>query len=155
MNMQAEITILKEEQINVKIKEVTLLSLEEYEKYKDLIPEIDYWYWLRSPRNSTNGIAYVAPNGSTGYDYCCHTSGTVRPALRIEVDNPNSEELVVWEKIMIKNDMYSILDVKGSEVLLLSDGILGYRRFDPKSNIWEKSELKEWLDNWAEEEFER
>lgn len=34
---------------NINLKEITLLSIEEYENNKDLIPFLSDWWWLRSP----------------------------------------------------------------------------------------------------------
>ena len=38
--------------------------------------------------------------------------------------------------------------------LALCNTGIGQRRFDPESNDWETSELKEWLEGWLKERME-
>jgi hypothetical protein len=46
------------------------------------------------------------------------------------------------------NYKWRVLDVQGNKVLLITEDVVIRRRFDPKSNDWEKSEIKkQYLDN--------
>lgn len=62
---------------------VSLLTVDEYRKYRKLIPNTGDWFWLISPWSTPcndfkNSVAVVAPSGSIGdYGYC-YGSG-VRP----------------------------------------------------------------------------
>lgn len=63
---------------------VSLLTIDEYRKYRSLIPNTDdYWWWLISPWStacndwSTSG-AVVSSSGYVSYDYCRCNCG-VRP----------------------------------------------------------------------------
>lgn len=63
---------------------VSLLTVDEYRKYRSLIPNTDdYWWWLISPWSTPcNGyerqVAVVAPSGYVDYYYCYSGYG-VRP----------------------------------------------------------------------------
>lgn len=70
--------------------DVGLLTLEQYGKYKDIIPLVDDWWWLatpwstrwlRSPNTYSSALAWlVYTNGDCGDSYCSNSYG-VRPAL--------------------------------------------------------------------------
>ena len=62
---------------------VSLLTVDEYRKYRKLIPNTDDWFWLISPWSTPcNGfkksVTVVAPSGYFN-DYCCNFGGGVRP----------------------------------------------------------------------------
>lgn len=63
---------------------VSLLTVDEYRKYRNLVPNTeDYWWWLISPWSTVcngweYGTAVVAPSGIIYYDICCSFGG-VRP----------------------------------------------------------------------------
>lgn len=63
---------------------VSLLTVDEYRKYRSLIPNTDdYWWWLISPWSTPcNGyerqVTVVAPSGYICYDDCNYCGG-VRP----------------------------------------------------------------------------
>lgn len=48
---------------------VSLLSRDQWEKYKHLLPKYDSWFWLRSPYySSSNYFCYVYSGGDASYD---------------------------------------------------------------------------------------
>ena len=52
---------------------IFLLSKEEYEQYKDQIPQINCWWWLRSPGYFSCNVAGVNSDGSiSNYGDCVH-----------------------------------------------------------------------------------
>lgn len=63
---------------------VSLLTVDEYRKYRALIPNTgDYWWWLITPdstacNDDTNWVRVVSPGGSISDD-CCGISLGVRP----------------------------------------------------------------------------
>lgn len=66
------------------VDKVSLLTVDEYRKYRGLIPNTDdYWWWLVSPWNTPcNGygrqVTVVTPSGSIRNHYCSNVDG-VRP----------------------------------------------------------------------------
>lgn len=81
---------------------IGLLTLEQYGKYKDIIPLAGCWWWLATPWETRwpcppyMGVSatawFVYTNGSTGCSGCTNTGG-VRPVL-----NFTSCILVVWNE---------------------------------------------------------
>ena len=80
---------------------VALLTLEQYGKYKEIIPKADDWWWLATPvwtrwlrspnADSTNYVWHVYSNGNYNYWYASYSLG-VRPVLTF-----NSCLLVSWQ----------------------------------------------------------
>lgn len=62
---------------------VSLMSFDEYRKYRSLIPNAGYYWWLITPdstpcNDDSSWIRVVSPSGRLGYDGCGRLSG-VRP----------------------------------------------------------------------------
>lgn len=62
---------------------ISLLTVDEYRKYRKLLPNTNDWWWLITPWSTpANGyistLAVVSPSGSI-YDYSCYNSVGVRP----------------------------------------------------------------------------
>lgn len=62
---------------------VSLLTLDEYRKYRSLIPNEEYYWWLLTPWSTgcngySLGVAVVLPSGRINSYYCYYGSG-VRP----------------------------------------------------------------------------
>lgn len=62
---------------------VSLLTVDEYRKYRELIPNAGYWWWLCSPfstkcNKDTTGEAVVSPDGGIRR-YCYGDGNGVRP----------------------------------------------------------------------------
>ena len=117
---------------------VTLLSKEEYKEYKNYIPFIKDWWWLRSP----GPYYYWAAVAYDTKHVVCSGIGVrdnngVRPALKIENHNlePGDQfEFGAQEWTVISNN------------LAICNDIIGKCRFDKVSNNYEKSEIKRYLE---------
>ena len=124
--------------------EITLLTVEEYRKYKSTVPNIEDWWWLRSPGNADDRAAYVCPKGAvlSRGDGIRSDDDAVRPALK-------SDEIIldVGEQFIALGNRWTVIG-KG---IAISNGIVATHRYDSDSNVWETSELKEWLEAWAKE----
>lgn len=135
-----------------KIEEITLLSIEEYYRYRSLIPYLNKYWWLRSPGYDSLHAAYVCSSGAVDdygfYVYC--TDIGVRPALRISVSD--SSEFLRGCSIELFDKTWTVLDITGDQIYVLADNIIGGHIFDTKSNVWETSELKAWLQEWVKEQ---
>lgn len=63
---------------------VSLLTVDEYRKYRKYIPNANKWWWLISPWSTpcndySSTVAVVSPSGCINYFYCCNGSCGVRP----------------------------------------------------------------------------
>lgn len=125
--------------------ELFLLSVEEYEKYKDVIPVIGSWWWLRSPGLDSSCAAYVYYDGSvdTRGDLVFSSSG-IRPAFRVQ----KSEILNL--QIGDRKSCYDFPFVKIDDDLLIAEVPIAFDKFDDDSNDYEKSYVKRFLEKWKE-----
>ena len=125
--------------------ELFLLSIEEYKKYKGVIPVIGSWWWLRSPGRFSNSAAYVDDDGSVS-TYGLNVSLTfgIRPAFRVQ----KSEILNL--QIGDRKIYYDFPFVKIDEDLLIAEVPIAFDKFDDKSNDYEKSYVKGFLEEWKE-----
>ena len=62
---------------------VSLISLDEYRKYRELLPRTGEWWWTLTPDSTaSNGVTYwttvVSPSGNFLNNYCDYSRG-VRP----------------------------------------------------------------------------
>ena len=108
---------------------VGLLTLEQYGKYKEIIPlnEDDWWWlatpwttrWLRSPNTSSATYAcYVRTSGASNYNYCSFSYG-IRPALvlsssllvSVEPDENETAELDAYSTKALANELARRLNV--------------------------------------------
>lgn len=65
------------------VDRVSLLTLDEYRKYRNLIPNADCWWWMLTPwstpcNDDDTWVAVVSSSGSIDYGYCNCNCG-VRP----------------------------------------------------------------------------
>lgn len=119
--------------------EITLLTEEEYWRCEELIPAIyDYW-WLQSPGNGQDDAAGVN-YGGYGVSYGVNLG--VRPALKSEAIN-----LPVGERFIALGNRWVVI----ADHVAVSEDVVTHRRYDKKSNDWETSELKAWLEDWAKD----
>lgn len=148
--MKIKKQITTEISMEIKFSEITLLSIEEYESNKDLIPAFDYWWWLRSPGSFQNGAADVTVRGALDSSNVSYTCGVVRPALRIW--NLESSNLESGDKLIIAGKTWTVL--RGG--LVLCDESIGYSAFcedvsASDANVYEKSDVKKFVEGWAKE----
>ena len=126
--------------------EITLLSSEEYQRYKKYIPPIDsnVW-WLRDACPGYDSAACCASNTSPYIVGGIHNETIgVRPVLQINIEN--NKALQPGDKIRIGSKNFTIIWWDGDGLFALCDECIATRRFDTDSNKWETSELKEWLE---------
>ena len=133
------------------IKEVTLLSVEEAKALSQDQLNLGSWWWLRSP-GFYEYAAYVDFAGEVSdYGHSVVNSDIgVRPALRIS--NLKSSNLNLGDKISVGGETWTII----SKDLALCDCIVGktcFREkvgvFCPDVKVYEQSDIKKWLENWA------
>ena len=62
---------------------ISFLTVDEYRKYRKLLPNMDKWWWLLTPWSTpvndfSTTITVVSPSGYVGFNYCDGVGG-VRP----------------------------------------------------------------------------
>lgn len=125
------------------VYEITLLTVEEYERYKPKIQTIYDFWWLRSHGYYQNYAALVKTDGHIhGYGDCIEDPHAVRPALRSEII-----DLPIVERFIALGNRWTVIDTG----LAISNESVAHRRFDCESNDWETSELRAWLEDWAKD----
>lgn len=140
----------------------TLLSLSEYNQYKDIIPRMHAYtdchvWWLRPSvgdsldSDSTNSV-YACPREE---DYLIKTGikteNYIRPLFCIST--PDASLYEAGDKVYIAGLKYDCTVLKSDKhdtVYALYDASIGCRCFDQESNDWERSEIKVYLDNFLE-----
>lgn len=126
--------------------ELFLLSIEEYEKYKGVIPIVGSWWWLRSPGDDSDYAAIVFNDGSVNSygNYVFNTYG-IRPALRV------SESEISNLQIGDRKIYYDFPFIKIDEDLLIAEVPIAFDKFDDYSNDYEKSYVKRFLEEWKDD----
>ena len=142
--MKTKVEKLVREPCEIEITGATLLTVDEAEQ---LLTKKDRacgsWWWLRSPGDYQD---YAVDVDEDGFVYACggivNGYGVgVRPALRI--DNLESTNLKIGDEFYIGEQQFKII----SYYLALCNSIVGYTRFDAKSNDYETSEIKAYVDS--------
>jgi hypothetical protein len=133
------------------LKEVTLLSIEEYQRYRSLISMIDVFWWLRTAGFNGNDVYKVSNTGmTTNFGSVNNFTVSVRPALKFHLDffEPlfwYKSASIIGSKIEYGAYSWTVLDFKNDELYVLCDEAIARRRFDAETNIFKVSELKSWL----------
>ena len=125
--------------------EIFLLSTQEYEKYKDAIPEVNTAWWLRSFGGDSDCAALVSNDGSVndyGYSVYCNR-GAVRPVIKIG-SSCNTTNLIPHKFIK-----YNFPWIYIGDGLAIAEVPIAFRRFDSKSNVYESSEVRQFLLDWT------
>ena len=143
--MNVDIMVLRNEEMT--IDGITLLSIEEYNKYKENIPSSTGCWWLRSPGyNSDDRATVVNTDGSVDYlgedvDYSIYR---VRPVLKISNHN-----LKVKNRLEFKNYLWTVI----SENLAICDTFIGRycfrkNRVGENANDYNTSDIKKYIEDW-------
>lgn len=69
---------------------VTILSCDQYRKYRDIVPLFEEWMWTLTPwscnTSSSNGVRFVGTTGGVNYHYAYNSHG-VAPACLFSSQN--------------------------------------------------------------------
>lgn len=124
--------------------EVTLLTKGEYMEHRNRIPLVNDWWWLRSPGYYSFIAAYVDIDGSV--DNHGRNVGNVTYAVRPTLKSM-SLNLPIGEHFIALGNRWIMID----NCMAISQDVITHRRYDTEKNVWETSELKQWLEEWAKE----
>lgn len=129
--------------------EICLLSTEEYEKYRDKIPYINTWWWLRSSGDCSSNAADVYGGGSVnniGHNVRIGNEA-MRPALKYSKLKSKIITSEIRKDRFIFNDFpFLIIDEKSE--IAIAEVPITFDKFDADSNDYESSYVREWLLNW-------
>lgn len=132
---------------NERPKGMFLLSIEEYERYKDKIGAREYCWWLRSPGRDTDFVAGVNYSGRAidhGYVINNYDYG-VCPALYVPKAYLN-DRFVINGREMVRYSNIDWIALDEETGLYLSAYPLFFDKFDDESNDYENSYIKSKLD---------
>jgi len=137
-------TIYKIITTDIDIKEVTLLSVEEYQEAKEHIKPICLNWWLRSPGDTDYKAAFVNDDNNYISSEVVIKVLAIRPALVCDFHS----KLEIGDMFLLNGFTWTVI----SDHMALSDIIAEFRGFndDWKKNKYETSDIKKWLDKWAE-----
>ena len=68
------------------------------------------------------------------------------PQTTVDADT-EPDDLYIGETVSFGGSAWTVLDIQGSDVLLLSEYCVNIRRYDDDSNDWDSSEIKAWLND--------
>lgn len=140
--------IVTKKELDIKFTGITLLSKDEYNNNKDIIPPVNSRWWLRSPGYLQYFAVYVYADGPITDRTVDSDCSCVRPALYIW----KSSDLNRGDKFELAGRLWTVL----SNNLALCDDTVGQTCFREDrtaedANDYEKSDIKKWLHDWAEE----
>lgn len=133
----------------IKVKEIRLMTKEEWDKYNSL-----FWsdvkqspYWLSNKVKSVNGVPVVYVGDWEADEVvieCQDNECWVRPVLIADAngDVPESNNIFIFGR------SWDVYEQNGDEIRMVAKNAITRRRFDESETDWEKSELKKWLDAW-------
>ncbi|MCR5728346.1 MAG: hypothetical protein K6G24_12875 [Lachnospiraceae bacterium] len=146
------------------IESVTVPSVEEYEKNKEIIPEIHDnphgWYWTRSKGDAECTAAVIMADGKIRRDFDVFMTGAVRPMIILKHGIKDAEPGSVFEYrgfewtlgynnlVFCNSTVGRCLFCEGTW-----DGTIKAMRFftcaDKKANDWDISGLKCYVEIWG------
>ena len=146
--MRAERIITTTLPMEIDVTGITLLSIDEYEKMRNVIPHMHDFWWLRSPGNDSGHAAEVSNDGTVNEDgsNVNYSLNCVRPALILD---PKFSNLEIGDKFKLKNYVWIVI----SERYAICDTAIGCHCFREDwtaddANDYEKSDVKKYLERW-------
>lgn len=140
-------TIIRD--IDLDIQEITLLSKDEAEAFLSKEQRnLDEIWWLRSGHRHYVGFADEVWYTGSVSDRRVDVISGVAPALRIS--NLSANALRIGDTIKIGGESWQVI----SDDLAWCNHIIGKSSFRrdhraPDAMVYEKSDVKQWLENWA------
>ena len=143
--------IVKDAELDIDIREITLMTLEEYETYMERIPKLNDYWWLRSPGQFSLSEAAVKPDGSVNRegDYINLGICAIRPVIKF--NNTGGSRIEVGEQFVLGGHPFTVID---KEVAIMNDSLgCRYFRKDWKAqdaNAYMQSDIKVYIEEWLE-----
>lgn len=121
--------------------EITLLTREEYGRYREHIPSVDHLWWLKNAFDEH--FVCCIDERDAGVIAFGHREAGVRPVFKVKMPNPGYRP---GDIIDLFNQDLIILSWKNDNAILLYKDIVATHRFDGRTTNWATSELKKWLE---------
>ena len=120
--------------------ELFLLSVNEYERYKNIIPTVQTRWWLRCEEE--HKVAFVTAVGEAfiGQDLMARNALGVRPALRFTPDL-YMENKEIGSEFSYKNRPFTKID----KDLAIATVPIGFGEFDTKTSNYLDSDIRKML----------
>ena len=136
------------EEIGFKDDPIFLLSCEEYERYEDVIPKINTWWWLRSPGEDSDNATLVDNDGNIYYDgyYFYLDNYGVRPGIKLSYLPVDKNKRAVGRRYIYNNFPFIIIDEEKG--LAIAEVPITFDKFNDKSNDYENSYIRKFLLDW-------
>lgn len=137
----------EKEEVGFEDDEIFLLSTEEFERYKDKIPAIYGWWWLRSPGACPNCVALVYSGGSVNYSgNYVWDDAAVRPALKLK------GEYDVGARVVLYSFPWIVID-KNLAIAEVPIGLIVFNSTN-ENNSYRSSSIRAFLKKWLENRSE-
>ena len=128
---------------------IFLMNIDEYKFYKNRIPSLKTYWWLRSPGYYQNYAANVYGDGSVNYlgDFVYFGPYCIRPVIKLLRDLEYSS-VDIGSKITFHSHRFIIIDFDDDYIYAISISGLWYAHYDKDSNDYEDSYIRKWLNTW-------
>ena len=137
-----------QQDIEIDITEITLISNEEHLKARDYIPNYKGgWWWFRSPGAKKSLASFAYSDGvPMWFGQSVDNELAVRPALRIR----DLKNLKFGDEIQLAGFTWTIIP---GNMALSNEKVSSYvfrkNWFEDDANDYEKSDIKRYLNYWA------
>lgn len=156
-NVKRTITIAIAKEFDLNILEATLLTIDEAIKLPMRLRKYNGWWWLKSRGRGFDLVACVNRDSFINDNYGADVGnpyGKVRPALVIS--NLEFSNLKIGDTFKFGDKDFEI--ISNNLALCLDDiGTCAFREDweSPDANIYEKSDIKKYVDEWFEKSIEK
>ena len=124
------------------VDKISLLKKSEYQIYKNIIPEVNYSWWVINDQGtqclslvSRGDIFNELPNSSPRY---------VRPTFLLS----DIKDIVPGDKITIYEEECTVLRVTRNMAYVICDSAIALKSLYTKDCSWKESKMKKWLEKW-------
>lgn len=148
--MKAKHIIRISKEIDIDVKGIKLLSVEEYEQYKEHIPHVHFSYWLRSHGDNERVVFTVSEDNERGYgEEFVNTICNVRPVLIIS--NLKLFKMVPGEEFEFADHIWTVIsDDMAICNISIAQHCYNKKLYKHNTNDYETSEIKEFIEEWLE-----
>lgn len=128
----------------MKVYDIGILTVKEYKKHKNIIPEVDESWWLKSNKKS-----YSAPAVSCILDYgvcdsiMVETERYVRPVMHIDTVEQN-----IGEHTEVFGESWTVLSKDSSQAYVLCDRCVAMLKYGKGMVDYDNSNIKKYLEKW-------